>query len=223
MVVAFQVIRRTALTAEANIAGLAATERMARAGEAVARERVLRLRALHDTALSTLTAVAHGVPADPATLRRRCASDLALLDQYAAPDLDVEGAPAEVEGALRDVVDAALAAGLVVDLRIEPSPSGTVSREAANALVGGAREALANVTRHAGTTSASVVLDWPTDAARLVVDDRGCGFEPADVARVGIRECLEGRARAAGGRVDLRSSPGNGTRVEILVPREPGR
>ena len=79
------------------------------------------------------------------------------------------------------------------------------------------------MTRHAGTTSASVVLDWPTDAARLVVDDRGCGFEPADVARVGIRECLEGRARAAGGRVDLRSSPGNGTRVEILVPREPGR
>jgi signal transduction histidine kinase len=64
-----------------------------------------------------------------------------------------------------------------------------------------------------------------TREIRLVIADDGRGFHPAalderaDIARgLGLVGIIE-RARALGGVAEVRSRPGDGTRVEVRVPR----
>jgi signal transduction histidine kinase len=83
-----------------------------------------------------------------------------------------------------------------------------------------AQEALANTVRHAGASTASVVLRATANTAFLTVADDGRGFAPEAARRsggVGLAS-LEERAGLLGGRCRVRSSPGAGTRVEVTVP-----
>src|SRR5215212_9450204 len=80
------------------------------------------------------------------------------------------------------------------------------------------QEALTNVARHAGARRVTVQLIAAPEQVRLVVEDDGRGFPasetPADRhGLVGMGE----RARMLGGTLDVRSSPGEGTRVEATV------
>ena len=84
------------------------------------------------------------------------------------------------------------------------------------------QEALTNVRRHARAASVSVRLERAGDAARLVVTDDGCGFDPTQPAadarpRFGLATMQE-RADAAGGKFRLESRPGRGTTVEATLP-----
>jgi signal transduction histidine kinase len=56
----------------------------------------------------------------------------------------------------------------------------------------------------------------------VFVRDRGVGFDRADVAtdRRGLEESIEARMDRAGGRATITSAPGEGTEVELTVPRE---
>jgi two-component system CheB/CheR fusion protein len=84
------------------------------------------------------------------------------------------------------------------------------------------QEALNNIHKHAGATIVSVVLERRGDAAVLVIDDDGRGFEvagdgkrdPHGIGLLGMRE----RASLAGGTLEIASSPGDGTRVSVRVP-----
>lgn len=76
------------------------------------------------------------------------------------------------------------------------------------------RETLSNVVRHSGAHRVSVHIGRGA-ALELVVADDGCGI-PDGVTHRGLKH-LEERARQAGGRCDLRSSP-SGTTVTWTVP-----
>ena len=84
------------------------------------------------------------------------------------------------------------------------------------------QEALNNIHKHAGATIVSVVLERRGDAAVLVIDDDGRGFEvagdgerdPHGIGLLGMRE----RASLAGGTLEIASSPGDGTTVSVRVP-----
>jgi signal transduction histidine kinase len=54
----------------------------------------------------------------------------------------------------------------------------------------------------------------------LEVDDDGCGFDPARATGTGqgLRNLRE-RAAAVGGRAEIDSVPGEGTKVRITIPR----
>jgi signal transduction histidine kinase len=91
-----------------------------------------------------------------------------------------------------------------------------------------AQQALANVADHAGATSAEVLLEGSAAGVTLRVVDDGCGFDPAHVQTAGTRPgfgltAMRERVEAIGGRLTIRTSPGQGTTVEALVPRGPGR
>jgi signal transduction histidine kinase len=75
------------------------------------------------------------------------------------------------------------------------------------------QEALANVVRHAGASTA--VVNAAIVEGRLVVsvEDDGCGFGPGTLG-YGIEGMIE-RARMVAGRVDLESSEGGGGRVRF--------
>ncbi len=84
-----------------------------------------------------------------------------------------------------------------------------------------AQEALNNVARHAEAERVSVKLSATPEEIKLTVEDDGGGFETLDAA--GNRHGLTGmseRANLLGGKLEVRSSPGEGTRVGVTIPLE---
>ncbi len=89
------------------------------------------------------------------------------------------------------------------------------------ALVEAVREALTNVAKHAGTTTARVTVRPADRGVAVDVVDAGRGYDLASTpARVGQSRSIRQRIDAVGGRVDIESSPGSGTRVRLWAPVE---
>ncbi len=81
------------------------------------------------------------------------------------------------------------------------------------------QEAVTNAARHSRAHHLRVLAAVEGGRLTVVVEDDGIGFGPA--ADVGVRLGLRGiRERAAilGGHADIRSAPGEGTRVSVEVP-----
>jgi len=86
-----------------------------------------------------------------------------------------------------------------------------------------AREAIRNARAHASSASVRVAVTRTAGATCLVVADDGAGFTPQ---RRGEREAeghlgltlLEAIVEQAGGTLVVRSSPGEGTMVEMELP-----
>jgi signal transduction histidine kinase len=83
-----------------------------------------------------------------------------------------------------------------------------------------AREALSNISRHAEAATCRVSLYRAEVGEVLEVDDDGRGFDPATTTGTGqgLRNLKE-RAEGLGGRAEIHSVPGQGTRVRITIPR----
>lgn len=80
------------------------------------------------------------------------------------------------------------------------------------------QEALTNAVRHGGAGRIAVGLGWGSGALVVSVEDDGRGFSVEEAtAGLGIVG-MEERARACGGRLAVRSAPGEGTRVELMLP-----
>jgi signal transduction histidine kinase len=94
------------------------------------------------------------------------------------------------------------------------------------------RELLFNVAKHAGVAEAAVALAAAEGQLRVEVSDAGRGFDPAAPAKAnaeaggaagtdpGSQGLLwaQRRLQLLGGRVEVQSQPGEGTRVTIVVP-----
>ena len=94
-----------------------------------------------------------------------------------------------------------------------------VPLEVEQALFRVAQEALANVARHSGAKSVEVDLIYDADRLTLRIADDGRGFDPAKDGGegFGLRSMSE-RLAKLGGRVDVESAPGEGTRVVCVCP-----
>jgi PAS domain S-box-containing protein len=85
------------------------------------------------------------------------------------------------------------------------------------------RELLLNAAKHSGAKEATVTLeDGDGGWLRLVVEDSGQGFDPAALAPgeggFGLFS-IQQRLAHFGGRLDIESAPGSGTRQTLLVPQ----
>jgi signal transduction histidine kinase len=78
-------------------------------------------------------------------------------------------------------------------------------------------EALANALKHASASRVQVRFDSMPGQLVVEVDDDGRGFEPRQVKLSGLRG-LEDRLEALGGRVEIVSRPGSGTRLRAELP-----
>ena len=89
------------------------------------------------------------------------------------------------------------------------------------------QEALSNVVRHAGATTAQVRVEFGGEGLTLRVEDDGVGFAvpatPHTLARDGHFGLMGMRERALrfGGHLSLRSQPGEGTTVVVYLPYPP--
>ncbi len=105
-------------------------------------------------------------------------------------------------------------------LQVDPAAAGLVTPEQAPQLLAIAREAMSNSLRHSGARTGIVALRLEDGAVRLVVEDDGVGFA-ASAGRQGhgLRN-MAARARKLGGRLEVLSSPGHGTRIVFDLPKE---
>ncbi len=82
-----------------------------------------------------------------------------------------------------------------------------------------AQEALANASSHAQARQLTLQMNMTPDHVAMVVEDDGIGFDPSQPMphRFGLIGMSE-RARLAGGALEVKSCPGEGTRVEVTLP-----
>jgi signal transduction histidine kinase len=93
--------------------------------------------------------------------------------------------------------------------------------DAGRALVDACQEAAFNAARHSGAPLVSVYVEVEPDELTGFVRDEGKGFDPEAVPtdRRGIADSIRGRIRRHGGSVTIISSPGEGTEVQLRLPR----
>ncbi len=85
------------------------------------------------------------------------------------------------------------------------------------------QEALVNIRKHAEARRVEVLITSLSDEIVFIISDDGCGFDPQNAP--GTKEkhfglsIMRERAEQVGGRLELRSSIGQGTRVLVHIPR----
>lgn len=222
-----------ALIVAATVAGGAALlfgPSLSRARREAQHERLERIRAderaavaarLHDSVLQTFAVIQRLDDASPRVqgLARSQERELrAWLYGGEQPD-----GPQTLASALRHATEEVeLLHGIAVDL---VQPADAPMDPDVDALVQAAREALVNVARHAGVRDASVLARVTPSEIAVYVRDRGAGFDPAvqnDPDRRGLRDSIVGRMKRHGGTALITSAVGDGTEVELRLPRRTG-
>lgn len=85
------------------------------------------------------------------------------------------------------------------------------------------QESLTNIARYANASQVKVRIARSSDSLRVEITDDGQGFHVPEVTGrksfglLGMRE----RALALGGRLDIRSTPGEGSTVSLSIPLDP--
>ncbi|GIH02186.1 hypothetical protein Rhe02_02530 [Rhizocola hellebori] len=207
-------LRRSAVQVDA--ATTQAIEARARESAAQARfdERTRQYDVLHHTVLSTLSKIARGgLDHRREEVRALCARDADFLRDLVTGG--GEESPGDFVSALAGVVRDKQALGLKVHSQFHALPA-SLPVGVAPVLLGAAREALTNAAKHAGTDEAWLTAVGEGDSLRMVIVDRGSGFEPAAaIAGRGLVRELNHSVIEVGGKVTLTSSPGHGTMVEV--------
>jgi signal transduction histidine kinase len=111
---------------------------------------------------------------------------------------------------------------LETDLSVDGDGVSALPAAPAQDLLQIAREAVANVVRHAHAGRLWVTLDARDQEVRMRIVDNGVGFDPTKTPPAGhdgLRN-LQERARGLGGAVTIRSAAGQGTVVDVRVPVE---
>ncbi|SFR29142.1 Signal transduction histidine kinase [Lentzea waywayandensis] len=201
---------------EARAAESAAVAREA-AAQAGFEERKRQLRGLHDTALTTLELIAGGALAvDSAEIRSRCARDADFLRSLLMGSR--VDAPTDLTAVLAQVLHDRSALGLRVHPLFDEVP-GSTPPDVVEAISLATREALNNVSKHAGVTQAWVTaIGMENGGVRVAVVDRGAGFDPVTTTERGMMRSIRHRMEEVGGSAAIDSELGEGTSVELTWP-----
>jgi signal transduction histidine kinase len=175
-------------------------------------ERSMIARQLHDSVLQTLKLISASAeePGEVRYLARVQERDLRrTINEYQSPFEDsfrarLLDARAEIEDRYRVEIEQVVKDDAEMD-------------EPLRAVVSAAAEAMNNAARHSGVSSIDLFAEIRDGKVRVHVRDRGSGFDP-DVAGTGIRESIRERIADVGGTAEIKTAPGRGTEVQILLP-----
>jgi two-component system sensor histidine kinase DegS len=151
-------------------------------------------------------------------LRRQLGDIRTFISQLRPPLLDQRG----LDDAIRDAAEGiAGASGLPIAVSLE-APVDGLDETARVVALRVAQEALQNVRKHAGASTASVETRLDDGAWVLEVRDDGRGFDPSAVAEHGRRSFglrfMRERAELVGAHLEVRSRPDGGTVVRLAIP-----
>jgi PAS domain S-box-containing protein len=204
--------------------------------EARLSERNRLARELHDTLLQGFTGVSlqllaatrsqRGPREDAEALEKVLTlAEHTLTDaRRAIFNLRSPGTSVTLPDEVRGVVEETLANSRIrfsVDVTGRPRRVGSDTRHTILRVVG---EAAMNAVKHSGARHLRVQLEYTAAQVGVIITDDGSGFVPADGAApieghyglIGMRE----RAKRLGGSLQVRSAPGAGTTICLIVRRK---
>jgi two-component system NarL family sensor kinase len=201
-----------------------------------AEERTRIAREIHDTLAQGLTAIALNIESamnrletrpDQARERLQSALDMArenledarrsVVDLRTASQLEGKPLAEALAGLARSFTSAT---GIPVRFDVDAECTERLPLRIEAELFRIVQEALTNVRKHAHARRVEIVMRRRGSSLSLLVRDDGRGFvvsarrRPDSHGLVGMRE----RAKLLGGRVEISSKPGGGTRVRALIP-----
>src|SRR5438105_1699555 len=199
--------------------------RSAEFGRAVADERARVAREIHDGLAQYLFAVSthvsmleNGADVDGLLPKLKEATTAAQREaRFAVLALSSASGNAPFDAALRRYVEFLTADGaLAVDLEIDPAIRLAPDEQIEIFRI--VQEGLGNVRKHSHATRAEVVIGQRPSGERFVsIEDDGAGFAPdVGTAGQGLRN-MRDRASSIEGGFSIRSTPGRGTALEVVL------
>lgn len=201
---------------------------------AVIEERLRLAHELHDTLAQSfagigfqLRAILKKIPDTQSPLRKQVEITSELVRQghqearrsISTLRADADGQHIELLPALTQAVQRMISDGSIV---VETSASGDQRRiplKLTDVLFRIGQEAIANAVRHANASRIQVHLDFQRNFLKFTIEDNGVGFAPEEVPPGGFGlNGIRARAQTVGGTVQISSSPGSGTRLQVDVP-----
>jgi two-component system, NarL family, sensor kinase len=195
--------------------------------EAGERERARLAGALHDDILQDLAGLAYTLePAghtvsgpdrglDPGAVLRNSIVKLRAVtsDLYSSP-LNADSLPS----ALGILAERSRNQGIASVVRIDRDPGLNAAQATACHRI--AREAMANIIKHAGADTVHLSLVRRGGETTLSISDDGASFDtdaPAAPGHLGLRMMVD-VAESVGTRLRMRSEPGRGTQITVVFP-----
>jgi signal transduction histidine kinase/phage shock protein PspC (stress-responsive transcriptional regulator) len=179
-------------------------------------ERAEMATRVHDSVLQTLALIQRqaGDPRAVVSLARRQERELRDWLYTSSPPATgsfrsaVDRAAREVEETHGVTVDAVIVGDAPLDDPLE-------------ATAAAAKEAMVNAARWSGTTAVSLYAEVEPTRVSVFVRDRGVGFDLSQVPgdHYGISQSIRARMQRHGGKAVVRSEPGRGTEVELVMER----
>ena len=181
--------------------------------QAATAERERLSRSVHDGVLQALALVSRG--ADPELAMLAAEQESALRRLVAGPPVAAPVGEADLRPMLPSGPDLQVAA---------PASPVLLPASVARELAAAVGAAVDNARRHGGG-SAWLLLEDEPEAVTVTVRDDGPGIPPGRLeqaqrdGRLGVAQSIRGRVLDLGGTVCVESTPGQGTEVELRVPR----
>ena len=226
--------KRTEELESTNSQLIAVTKKLAEA-ENIERQRIAR--ELHDLIGQNLTALGLNLNimrsklsmADQEAILKRISDSLTLVEETTVsirdvmsrlrpPVLDDYGLFAAIRWYAGQFRERTMVDVDVVGEELAPRPGMHIE----TALFRIVQEAFNNVIKHSGATNVTVVLKRHAEGVTLTIEDNGVGFDKEEVTRSkrtgrwGLTNISE-RAMSMGGRCQIESVPGRGTRIVVEV------
>jgi NarL family two-component system sensor histidine kinase LiaS len=199
---------------------------------AVSEERNRLARDLHDSAKQMALAASFQLGTaltlydrDPQIAKKHLVEADALVDSVRneLTNLVHELRPQPVDGQYFSenikeyVVDWSHRSGIELNIDIEGNEE--LSLETREALFRIVQEALANIARHSSASCTDVSLEYETDIVKMIIKDNGHGFDRSvQHGGLGLYSMQE-RAEGLGGSFTVESSPEQGTKIAVTLPR----
>lgn len=196
-----------------RVVGQLRDERVARIRE---QERAEVAAIVHDQVLHTLALIQRNATDSTSVVRLARGQERTLRNWLYKPT----GSPTERFAAALEQVAAEVEDTYAIT--VETVVVGDAENdEHVGALVAATREALVNAARHAKVGTVSLYAEAEEEQLSVYVRDRGAGFDQSTVDddRHGVRGSIIGRMQRHGGEAQIRSVPGDGTEVELTMPR----
>jgi signal transduction histidine kinase len=193
-------------------------------GRAVADERARVAREIHDGlaqylfAMSThVSMLERGASLEELLPRLKQAATAAQQEaRFAVLALSSASGTAPFDAALRRYVDF-LAADGVLEVELDIDPAVRLAPDEQIEIFRIVQEGLANARRHAGARRAWVTIQQRSGRRIVGVRDDGIGFDDPEASSGQGLKNMRSRAASIDGGFTLRSSPGGGTSIEVVL------
>jgi signal transduction histidine kinase len=193
-------------------------------GRAVAEERARVAREIHDGLAQYLFAVSThasmleaGAPLEKTLPKLKEAAAAAQQEaRFAVLALSSASGTAPFDAALRRYVEFLTADG-VLEVDVEIDPAILLAPDEQIEVFRIVQEGLANVRKHAGAQHAEVWIGQRLGRRIVTVSDDGVGFDGGDAAAGQGLKNMRLRAQTIDGGFALRSRPGRGTALEVVL------